>query len=102
MCFNKFYQSSIWIFDVGEMSACFAHIETLVVGTAVNRKREALRFAELTKFLHVGNVEAYLDETRVSPVASFENLARVTVQCNNKLNAAIAHKFGKCTLWLAR
>ena len=80
------------------MAAGLAHVETLPVGAAVYGEGIAGLFASLLEPAHVGDVEAYLDESGITPVASLEELHRSPVESLHEFYAAVPVEIGERSL----
>ena len=90
---HKFDEVAVGVFDVGEMSRCAAHVEYLrfrfvCLGVGVGGEGTAFGFAILFEFLHIADVVANLDESRVAPEVRLKvvNLARLTLGSVDELD----------------
>ena len=89
MSLNKFNQGLIGIFNVGEATGRFSHVEGR---GAIYCEGETNFFESSLKLVHINDIEADMNKPRVSPVAPFINVIRLAVFTLNQFNIDITEK----------
>lgn len=86
--FDELDEGAVGVFNIGEMAVGIAHTE---VGATVAHERMPHGFGLRLDGIHVTNIEAEVDETRVAPIAVFVKFLARSVNALDELKMRGPH-----------